>query len=81
LLVPGNGIIVLASLAREVAHDTDQTRRALLAGGTMLLAGRAAAQQATTLRLYSPNFEPDAAMLAWKIHEELAGADQAVEIV
>jgi hypothetical protein len=40
------------------------TRRALLAGGAMLLASRTAAQQATALGLYSLNFEPDVAMLA-----------------
>jgi TRAP-type C4-dicarboxylate transport system substrate-binding protein len=39
------------------------TRRALLAGGTMLLAGRAPAQQqATTLKLYSAVYEIEAAI-------------------
>ena len=40
------------------------TRRTLLAGSTMLLAGRAAAQQATTLKLYAFGYDTDAAVIA-----------------
>jgi tripartite ATP-independent transporter DctP family solute receptor len=45
------------------------TRRALLAGGTALLATRAAAQQATTLKLYSAVYEIEAEMLAFQVQE------------
>jgi hypothetical protein len=38
------------------------TRRTVLAGGTMLLAGRAAAQQVTTLRLYTMVYDIEAEM-------------------
>jgi TRAP-type transport system periplasmic protein len=57
------------------------TRRALLAGSTMLLAGRAAAQQVTTLRLYSLNFEPDAAMLASEVPRRTGGRYQIEPII
>jgi TRAP-type C4-dicarboxylate transport system substrate-binding protein len=58
------------------------TRRALLAGGTMLLAGRAPAQQqATTLRLYSANFETDAAMLASEVPTRTEGRYQIEAII
>jgi TRAP-type transport system periplasmic protein len=58
------------------------TRRALLAGGTMLLAGRAAAQQqATTLALYSLNFEPDAAMLAAEVPRRTGGRYEIEQII
>jgi TRAP-type C4-dicarboxylate transport system substrate-binding protein len=51
-------------------------RRTLLAGGTMLLTGRAAAQQTTTLRLYSPAFEPEAAMIAAEVPRRTGGRYQ-----
>jgi TRAP-type C4-dicarboxylate transport system substrate-binding protein len=47
----------------------------------MLLAGRAAAQQATTLRLYSPNFEPDAAMLAAEVPRRTGGRYEIEQII
>jgi TRAP-type C4-dicarboxylate transport system substrate-binding protein len=56
-------------------------RRALLAGGTMLLAGRTAAQQATTLRLYSANFEADAAMLASEVPSRTEGRYQIEQFI
>jgi tripartite ATP-independent transporter DctP family solute receptor len=49
------------------------TRRTLLAGGTMLLAGHAAAQQATTLRLYSANYEASTSMLAYEVSSRTGG--------
>jgi hypothetical protein len=49
------------------------SRRTLLASGTMLLASPAAAQPATTLKLYSPNFEADAATLAFEVPRRTAG--------
>ena len=49
------------------------TRRTVLAGGTMLLVGRAAAQQATTLRLYSPDFEPEVTALAFDVPRRTGG--------
>jgi tripartite ATP-independent transporter DctP family solute receptor len=46
------------------------TRRALLVGSTALLASRAgAAQQATTLKLYSAVYEVEAEMLAFQVQE------------
>jgi hypothetical protein len=46
------------------------TRRALLAGSTMFLAGRTAAQQqGTTLKLYSAVYEIEAAMVADQVQE------------
>jgi len=47
----------------------------------MLLAGRAAAQQATTLRLYSVNFEPAAAMLAFEVPRHAGGRCQIGRII
>ena len=49
------------------------TRRTLLAGGTMLLAGRAAAQQATTFKLYTFGFDSDAAMIASEVPGRTGG--------
>jgi TRAP-type C4-dicarboxylate transport system substrate-binding protein len=58
------------------------TRRALLAGSAMFLAGSAAAQQqATTLRLYSINFEPDADMLAVEVPSRTGGRYQIEPII
>jgi TRAP-type transport system periplasmic protein len=57
------------------------TRRALLAGGAMLLASRAAAQQVTTVRLYSLNFEPDAAMLVAQVPKGTGGRYQIESII
>jgi TRAP-type transport system periplasmic protein len=57
------------------------TRRALLAAGTMLLTGSAAAEQATTLELYSLNFEPDAAMLAAEVPRRTGGRYQIEPII
>jgi TRAP-type transport system periplasmic protein len=57
------------------------TRRALLAGSTMLLASRAAAQKATTLRLYSANFETDAEMLAYELPRRTEGRYQIERII
>ncbi len=57
------------------------TRRTLLAAGTMLLAGPAAAQQATTLKLYSPNFEADAAVLASEVPVRTGGRYQIEPII
>jgi TRAP-type C4-dicarboxylate transport system substrate-binding protein len=57
------------------------TRRTLLAGGTMLLTGRAAAQQATTLRLYSVDFEPTAAMFAFKVPSLTEGRYQIEQVI
>jgi TRAP-type transport system periplasmic protein len=49
------------------------TRRALLAGGTMLLAGRAAAQQATTFKLYTSGFDVDATVMTAEVPERTGG--------
>jgi TRAP-type C4-dicarboxylate transport system substrate-binding protein len=57
------------------------TRRTLLAGGTMLLADPAAAQQVTTLKLYSPNFEADVAMLAFEVPSRTGGRYQIEPII
>ena len=58
------------------------TRRALLAGGTMLLAGRARAQQqATTLKLYSFVYEIEAAMLADQVEERTEGRYQIEQFI
>jgi tripartite ATP-independent transporter DctP family solute receptor len=57
------------------------TRRALLAGSTMLLAGRAAAQQATTLKLYSAVYEIEAAMLANQVQERTEGRYQIEQFI
>lgn len=57
------------------------TRRALLAGGAILLASRAAAQQVTTVRLYSLNFEPDAAMLVAQVPKGTGGRYQIEPII
>jgi TRAP-type transport system periplasmic protein len=57
------------------------TRRELLAGGTIVLAGSAAAQQATMLKLYSLNFEPDAAMLAADVPSRTGGRYQIESII
>jgi tripartite ATP-independent transporter DctP family solute receptor len=47
----------------------------------MLLAGRAAAQQATTLKLYSANFEASAAMLAFEVPSRTEGRYQIEQII
>jgi tripartite ATP-independent transporter DctP family solute receptor len=52
-----------------VAHDAP----GLLAGSTMLLAGRAAAQQATTFKLYTFGFDTDAAMMASEVPGRTGG--------
>jgi TRAP-type transport system periplasmic protein len=57
------------------------TRRTLLAGGTMLLADPAAAQQATTLRLYSVDFEPTVAMFAFKVPSLTEGRYQIEQVI
>jgi hypothetical protein len=57
------------------------TRRALLAGSTMLLAGRAAARQATTLRLYSADFETSAEMLAYELPSRTEGRYQIERLI
>ena len=57
------------------------TRRALLAGGTMLLAGRAAGQQATTLKLYSAVYEIEAAMLSNEVEERTHGRYNLEQII
>jgi TRAP-type C4-dicarboxylate transport system substrate-binding protein len=57
------------------------TRRTLLAGGTVLLAGRAAAQQATILKFYSPNFEADAARLAFEVPRRTGGRYQIEPVI
>jgi hypothetical protein len=57
------------------------TRRALLLGATGLLGGRAAAQQATTVRLYSAAFEPDAEMLAAEVPSRTDGRYQTERII
>src|ERR687885_614457 len=62
-----------AAHAREAAMAPTTTRRTVLAGGTMLLAGRAAAQQAATLRLYSADYEPDTTMLAFEVPSRTGG--------
>ena len=50
------------------------TRRTVLAGGTTLLAGRAAAQQATTLKLYTfGGFLAEPAMLALEVPRRTGG--------
>ena len=57
------------------------TRRTLLAGGTVLLAGRAAAQQAMILKFYSPNFEVDAARLAFEVPRRTGGRYQIERVI
>ena len=49
------------------------TRRAVLAGGATLLTGRAAAQQATTLRLYSMGYKAGPATLAAEVPRRTEG--------
>src|SRR5690242_19141424 len=49
------------------------TRRALLAGGTMLFAGSAVARQATTLRLFSFGWEVAAALFAAEVSRRTEG--------
>src|SRR3954453_11454491 len=60
---------------------TPTTRRTLLAGGTMLLAGRAAAQQATALRLYTPGYETDATILAVELPRRTEGRYRIEKII
>jgi tripartite ATP-independent transporter DctP family solute receptor len=49
------------------------TRRALLAGAAASLASPAAAQQATTLKLYTLGYDVDAAMLAFEVPRSTEG--------
>jgi TRAP-type transport system periplasmic protein len=49
------------------------TRRTVLTGGATLLAGRAAAQQVTTLRLYSANYEASATTLGFEVSRRTGG--------
>ncbi len=81
LQVPSGRIILKAIHAREAAMAPTTTRRTLLAGGTMLLADPAAAQQVTTLKLYSPNFETGAAMLAFEVPRRTGGRYQIESII
>src|SRR3954466_1490563 len=60
---------------------TVTTRRTVLTAGTMLLAGRAAAQQATTLRLYSVDFETTVAALAFEVPQRTQGRYQIERII
>jgi tripartite ATP-independent transporter DctP family solute receptor len=57
------------------------TRRPLLAGGAMLLASRAVAEQTTTLKLYSPGYDIVAAMLAYEVLKRTAGRYQVEQII
>jgi TRAP-type C4-dicarboxylate transport system substrate-binding protein len=57
------------------------TRRTLLAGGTMLLADPAAAQPATTLKLFSPNFEAGAATLAYEVSSRTGGRYEISQVI
>src|SRR3954449_10003383 len=74
--IPRPGSSWRANHAREVAMTAAATRRTILAGGTMLLGGRAAAQQVTTLKLYSLGWEIDAAMLASEVPRRTGGRYQ-----
>jgi TRAP-type C4-dicarboxylate transport system substrate-binding protein len=60
---------------------TVTTRRAVLAGAATLLAGRAAAQQATTLRLYTLAWQTDAAMLAAEVPRRTEGRYRIERII
>src|SRR3954451_25361361 len=66
---------------REVAMTTVTTRRTVLAGAATLLTGRAAAQQATTLRLYTLAWQADAAMLAAEVPRRTVGRYQIERII
>ena len=58
---------------RETAMAPTTTRRALLAGAAASLARPAAAQQATTLKLYTLGYEVEAGMLAWEVSKRTGG--------
>jgi tripartite ATP-independent transporter DctP family solute receptor len=57
------------------------TRRTLLAGSAMLLAGRAAAQPATTLKIYTMGYDPEVAMIAAEVPRRTGGRYRIEQIV
>src|SRR3954462_5865664 len=79
--IPRSGSSWRANHAREATMAPAATRRTVLTGGTMLLAGRAAAQQATTLRLYTLAWQADAAMLAAEVPRRTVGRYQIERII
>src|SRR3954471_3024118 len=69
------------SHAREAAMTPTATRRAVLVGGTMLIAGPAPAQEATTLKLYALGYAVDAAMIAFEVPRRTGGRYQIERII
>jgi TRAP-type transport system periplasmic protein len=77
----GDSIILEAIQTREVAMAPTTTRRTLLASSAILLAGPAAAQPATTLKLYSPNYEAGVARLAFEVPSRTKSRYQIEQII
>jgi hypothetical protein len=77
----GDRIILEAIQTREAAMAPPTTRRTLLAAGTMLLAGPATAQPATTFKLYAFGYDVDTAVIAAEVPQRTGGRYRIEQIV